>query len=247
MKILISPAKRMKVNNDFLEYKGYPVFLEKAQRLVEVLRQKTIPELQSIFQANLKITEENYQRYQAFSFYENLTPAVLAFDGIQYAYMGSNVFTYAEYAYLNRHLYILSGLYGVLNAMDGIRPYRLEMQAGLRVGAYKNLYEFWGSSLYEEIFQSREPVLNLTSVEYKKSFFPFLKKEDCCITVYFYEWANGKLVEKAVYAKMARGAMVRYMAENQIEDINRIKEFQEFGYRYAEAYSSDTVYVFIKS
>lgn len=246
MKILISPAKRMKVNNDFLEHKGYPVFPKKTQRLVETLRQKTIPELQEIFQANLNITEENYQRYQSFSFYENLTPAILAFDGIQYAYMGANVFTYAEYAYLHRHLYILSGLYGILNAMDGIRPYRLEMQSRLKVDGYKNLYEFWGSSLYEEIFKTKEPVLNLTSVEYRKTFYPFLKEDDWCITVYFYEWVNGKLVEKAVYAKMARGAMVRYLAENQIEEIERIKEFQEFGYRYAEAYSDAITYVFIK-
>lgn len=247
MKIIISPAKKMRINNDFLEPCTMPIFLDKSKQIVQLLQQKSIDELEQIFQANRKITLENYERYQRFDFYQNLSPAVLAYDGIQYTYMGANVFTTDQYEYLKNNLYILSGLYGVLKAFDGIRPYRLEMQAKLEINGCHNLYEFWKDSIYQEIFKDKDIVINLTSEEYKKVICKYLKEEDHIINVYFYELHKGKFIEKAVYVKMARGALVRYMAVNKIEDIEDIKEFNEFGFSYSPKDSTNRDFVFIKS
>lgn len=246
MKIIISPAKRMKTNNDFLEPASLPVFLDKAKELLKELQKKSIDELQAIFQTNRRLTLENYHRYQQFDFYGNLTPAVLAFDGIQYTYMAADVFTRNEFEYLHEHLYILSGLYGVLKALDGITPYRLEMQAKMQIRDSRNLYDFWGDSIYNEIFKHKEIVLNLTSEEYKRAIYRYLRPEDRFVSVFFYEPHHGVLTEKAVYAKMARGAMVRYLAVNQIDGIEQVKQFNELGFGYCPELSSENKLVFIR-
>ncbi len=246
MKIIISPAKKMKINNDFIEYKQLPIYLEKAEELVNILKNKNIKELQKIFCANIKITEENYKRYQNFSFNENLTPAILAYDGIQYTYMAPNVFSYDEFRYVEDHVYILSGLYGILNALDGIRPYRLEMLSKLETRYGNTLYEFWSDFIYKALFSSGDVVLNLCSFEYRKNIEKYLKKTDKYITVNFYDFHKDKYIEKAVYAKMARGSMVRYLAENQIEDIEDVKKFTGLGYQYNEEMSDEKTITFVR-
>ena len=161
--------------------------------------------------------------------------------------MAPAVFETQMLRYIQEHLRILSGFYGVLRPMDGVTPYRLEMQAKLRVDGTKNLYEYWGSRLYEQVRDSSGIIINLASREYSKCIEKYLTPEDTFITCTFAEEENGKLVQKGVYCKMARGEMVRFMAERHLEDPEEMKAFDELGYRYSRDLSSDQEYVFLKT
>ena len=108
-------------------------------------------ELKALFKANDAITHENYLRYQTMRLDQGLTPAVLAYVGIQYQYMAPQIFTKEQWEYVCSHLRILSGFYGVLRADDGVVPYRLEMQARLKIGLHKDLYGWWGDKIYREL------------------------------------------------------------------------------------------------
>ena len=178
---------------------------------------------------------------------KNLTPALLAYDGIQYTYMAPAVFEDGQYDYVQEHLRILSGFYGVVKPMDGVVPYRLEMQAKAAVSGHKNLYDFWGDSLYREVLDSSRIIINLASKEYSKCIEKYLQPDDRYITCVFGEPEGGKIVQKGVYAKMARGEMVRYMAANAITEPEKIKAFDWSGYQYRDDLSSDKEYVFVRT
>ena len=114
---------------------------------------------------------------------KNLTPALLSYEGIQYQYMAPNVFSREAWDYVQKNLRILSGLYGVLKPLDGVVPYRLEMQAKVRLGGKRNLYDFWGCKLYEQVIDQSRTIINLASKEYSKCVEPYLQPEDRFITV----------------------------------------------------------------
>lgn len=116
-------------------------------------------ELQQLWQCNAEIAALNHRRLQNMELHNNLTPAVLAYDGIQYQYMASRVFENSQLDYVAGHLNILSGFYGILKAMDGVVPYRLEMQAKLKVDGCRDLYEFWGDKIYQELIKTVKPSL----------------------------------------------------------------------------------------
>ena len=122
---------------------------------------------------------------------KNLTPALLSYDGIQYTYMAPVVFEDGQYDYVQEHLRILSGFYGVVKPMDGVVPYRLEMQAKVAVARYKNLYDFWGYSLYQEVADDSRVIVNLASKEYSKCVEKYLQPGDRYITCIFGELEGG--------------------------------------------------------
>ena len=128
MKIIISPAKKMRVQTDIMEETGMPVFLEDAKRLHDILKAYSMEQLKKLFGANDAITRQNYERYQTMDLERSLTPAVLAYVGLQYQSMAPDIFTASQWEYVKENLRILSGFYGVLKACDGVVPYRLEMQ-----------------------------------------------------------------------------------------------------------------------
>ena len=146
MRLLISPAKKMR-EEDFLAPAGEPLFLHRAGRLLEALRAMPYPELKKLLACSDVIARQNYQRYQAMDLARAFTPALLAYEGIQYQYMAPGLFTQPQFDYVKEHLRILSGFYGLLRPLDPVAPYRLEMQARLAVDGCKNLYQFWGDAL----------------------------------------------------------------------------------------------------
>ena len=178
---------------------------------------------------------------------KKLTPAILSYDGIQYTYMAPAVFEDGQYDYVQEHLRILSAFYGVVRPMDGVVPYRLEMQAKAAVGGHRNLYDFWGDSLYREVTDDSRIIINLASREYSRCIEKYLQPDDRFITCVFGEEEKGRIVQKGVYAKMARGQMVRYMAANAITEPEQIKAFDWSGYRFREDLSSDAEYVFART
>lgn len=243
MKIILSPAKKMKKDDD-LGFYDLPIFLDKTKEILKCLKSLSKDELKEIWKCNDKIADENIGRLEKMNLEGDLTPAILAYDGIAYKYMAPSVFEDSQFSYIQEHLRMLSAFYGVLKPMDGVRPYRLEMQAKLRIGDYKDLYAYWGDNLYKSIVDESHVIINLASKEYSKCIEKYLNESDRYITITFYELLNGKLVTKGTYAKMARGEMVRYMAENNISDVEDIKSFDRLDYVYRDELSSDDEYVF---
>lgn len=223
-----------------------PVYLEEAQEILAVLKPMSLPELQELWGCNDELAQLNFQRLQAMDLKAAYTSAIEAYDGIQYKYMAPKVFENGEFAYVQEHLRILSGFYGVLKPLDAVAPYRLEMQAKLQVDKARNLYAFWQDKLYREVMDEDHVLLNLASKEYSKAVEKFLRPSDTYITCVFGELAKGKVVQKGVYAKMARGEMVRYMAERSITALESIKAFNYLEYSFSEEYSSENQYVFLR-
>lgn len=244
MKIILSPAKKMCVDAESVTATTIPVYLEQAQTLLAWLRQQTGKALQDLWKCNDKIAEQNQKRIATMDLCSGLTPAVLAYDGIAYQYMAPAVFEYGHYDYVQEHLRILSAFYGVLRPMDGVTPYRLEMQAKAAVDDCKDLYDFWGRMIYDAVRDDSGVIINLASKEYSKCVEKYLQPSDIYITCSFMEQAGGKLVTKATYAKMARGEMVRYMAEHNVEKPEDLKNFNHLGYVFRDDLSSDIEYIF---
>ena len=246
MRIIISPAKKMNVDTDSFACQGLPQFLPKTEQLYERLRGMSYEELKALWKCNDQIAKLNIERLQTMDLRQRLTPAILAYEGIQYQYMAPGVFTYDELDYVREHLRILSGFYGVLRPFDGVTPYRLEMQAKLKIGEAKDLYSYWGDSIAKNLFSETDCILNLASQEYSRCVSAYLTEDVQFITCLFCERKSGKLIEKGTLCKMARGEMVRCMAEHQIEDPERIKAFDRLGYRFTPNESNQTTYTFIK-
>lgn len=246
MRIIISPAKQMVEETDTLAPVGRPVFMEQTEELLCFMRQLSYGEMKKLWACNDKIAEQNYERVIHMDLGRSSTPAILSYDGIAYKYMAPGVFEDGQFDYVQEHLRILSGFYGVVKPLDAVTPYRLEMQAKLKAAGTKNLYEYWGDRIYREVLDGSRTVINLASKEYSKCIEKYLTPEDTFITCIFGELEKGRVVQKGVYAKMARGEMVRFMAERNIENPEEMKAFDRLGYRFDEARSDDAVYVFLK-
>ena len=247
MRVIISPAKKMRVDTDSFACGELPVFLQRTETLMEWIRGLSYAEQKRLWACNDSIARENAERFAGMDLRKNLTPAILAYDGIQYASMAPTVFEDGQFDYVQRHVRILSGFYGVLKPMDGVIPYRLEMQAKAKAGGCRDLYDFWGDALYREVMDDDGVIVNLASVEYSRCVKKYLAPGDRFITCVFGELEGGKVVQKGVYAKMARGEMVRYMAEIGAGEPEQLIGFDRSGYHFDEARSGDAEYVFVRT
>ena len=246
MQIILSPAKKMRLDED-LPWRDLPVFMPRAQQLLEVLRGLPYEGLKALLCCSDAIAQQNYQRYQTMDLHRGQTPALLAYDGIAYQYMAPGVFTREQLEYVQQRLAILSGFYGLLRPFDGVVPYRLEMQAKPSLGGGKNLYDYWGDALCRHLMAGQELLVDLASAEYSRAIVPHLGKNQRCIAPVFAQKNGGKLVEKGVYVKMARGEMLRYLAENQVERAEDMRGFCALGFAFSPADSTGETYVFLKS
>ena len=244
MKIILSPAKKMIVDTDNIAPVELPVFIDKTAEILSWMKSKSKEELKAIWKCNDKIAEQNVNRLENMDLYNRLTPAVLAYEGIAFQYMAPSVFEIQQFEYLQNHLRILSAFYGVLKPMDGVTPYRLEMRAKAEIEETTNLYDYWGDRLYHSVIDDSRTIINLASKEYSKCIERYLSDKDNYITITFCELSGDKLVTKGTYAKMARGEMVRFMAENNIENPIDIQKFDRLGYTFRGNLSSEMEYVF---
>ena len=247
MRIIIAPAKKMVVDTDSFAVDGLPVFLEQTERLKAALQRMSPSELQALWKCNDAIAKLNTERLSAMDLRRRLTPAIVSYEGIQYQYMAPGVMETAQLDYLRKHLLILSGFYGLLRPFDGVTPYRLEMQAKLSVGDCRDLYEFWGDTLARQLASETDFVLNLASKEYSRAVEPHLPKSVRFLTCTFGEHKDGKVIEKGTMCKMARGQMVRWLAENGVTSWADIRAFDRLGHRFQPELSTESHYVFLKS
>lgn len=246
MRIILSPAKKMKVDTDSFAPEDLPQFLEKTGRLLAALQAMPDKELQALWKCNDALTALNCERLRTMDLQHRLTPAILAYEGIQYQSMAPNVFEYGHFDYIREHLRILSGFYGLLRPFDGVAPYRLEMQAKLAVDGCRDLYSFWGNDLAGQLAKETDLVLNLASKEYSKAVAHGLPPSVRFLTCTFGERSGEKILEKGTLCKIARGQMVRWLAEQRVTRPEDIREFDALGYRFDQNNSTDNNYLFYK-
>lgn len=264
MRIILSPAKKMNVDRDSLPPLDLPAHIAETKQLVEFLKKLSFEELKKLWACNDKLVSLNMRRLEDMGFGDApvpldqlsaLTPAILSYEGLAFQYMAPAVFSRDAFQFVQDHLRILSGFYGCLRPFDGVTPYRLEMQA--KVGKFgfpeKTLYDFWGSALYEDVQKDNDDryILNLASKEYSLCIENHLQPEDLYVTVVFGELRDdGKVIQKGTMAKMARGDMVRFLAEHDYTDPEDVKKYTGMTYTYSPERSTETgnrrEYVFLK-
>ncbi len=247
MMICIAPAKRMRKDIAYLDAQGTPKLLKETKQLAKIMQQQDVSALRHILSCSERIAQEAYQIFQTMQLTQNAVPALLAYDGIQYTYMAPDIFSDEQFAYVQKHLRILSGFYGVLKPLDGVVPYRLEINSLLRTDTFCNLYAFWQDKLYRELIQESSVIVDLASAQYSRCITRYKRDAIRYVKCRFMEETKDTLKEKGVYVKMARGEMVRYMAEHQITDIEDIKQFQGLGYRFQETLSSSEEFIFTRA
>ena len=246
MRILISPAKKMRVGDDFPPHTALPSFLSEAETLRRTLQALSDVQLQKLWRCNDSIARQNLKRLRTMDLRRNLSPAIFSYDGIQYQHIAPNVLTDGQLAFLQERLRILSGFYGLLRPFDGVTPYRLEMQAKLAVEGSQDLYDFWRDKLAKQLASETGFLLNLASREYSGAVLPHLPQGMFVLTCTFGELANGRVIEKGTMCKIARGGMVRYLAEQSITDAEGVMEFHDYGYQFDRQRSTPNHYFFIK-
>ena len=248
MRIIISPAKKMNVDTDSLPCQGLPAFLPRTERLLAALRAMDAAELKRLWKCNDQIAALNLRRLEAMDLRRNLTPAILSYEGIQYQYMAPGVFTSAGIrlcpgasadpvgllrpaAPLRRRDPLPPGDAG---QAGGGRGQRTSMPSGATP---------WPGSCAAET----DCILNLASKEYSLCVSKHLEPSVRFITCVFGEETGGRILEKGTLCKMARGEMVRYLAEHRITEPEAAKGFDRLGYRYAPTRSDGNTYVFLRS
>ena len=243
MKAVVSPAKSLDFESKLPTTRSsQPQFLEEAETLNKKLERKSKAEISDLMSISDKLADLNYQRYKKFSTpftKENARPAVYAFDGDVYTGLDAYTIPTEKLDKLEDTLRILSGLYGVLKPFDLMQAYRLEMGTKLKSGHNDDLYEFWDDKITEALnaeLKEDELFLNLASNEYFKSVKPEKLKVPV-ITPVFKDYKNGKLKIISFYAKKARGSMVRYIIDKDVQTIDQLKGFDYDGYGFSEQYS----------
>lgn len=252
MKIVISPAKSLNYESK-LPVANYSesVFLNNSEVIQKTLKNKQPKELMELMHISEKLADLNWKRNQEWSVpfsKENARPAVFAFDGDVYSGLDAYSLSTEKIAVLQDKLRILSGLYGVLKPLDLMQPYRLEMGTKMEIGTHKNLYEFWKKTITDSLnneMKDDELFVNLASNEYFSAVDTKALKVPV-ITPEFKDYKDGKLKIISFYAKKARGLMVRYIIDKNVETIEDLKGFNYDGYAFDSNLSKGNSLVFTR-
>lgn len=254
MLMVISPAKTLDFESPSpLSKSTKPALLKQAGSLIEQLKPLSPDELSSLMGISQKLGELNHSRFQNWQVpftKANAKQAIYAFQGDVYTGFEAASLTEKQMEFAQQHLRILSGLYGVLRPLDLMQPYRLEMGTKFKNTGGKNLYEFWGDTLTKAINRQAKAieanvVINLASQEY----FSALSKSDIkprIITPIFKDLKNGKYKIVSFFAKKARGRMAAYIVQKGLKQPSALKRYTVDGYRYDEASSTETEWVFLR-
>lgn len=254
MLLVISPAKTLDYETPVnTSLHTMPDYLDDAALLVKRARRYSAADLQSLMAVSEKIANLNVERFKQWR--RPLTPkrarqAVFAFKGDVYVGLDAFTFDNKDLKFAQQHLRILSGLYGLLRPLDLMLPYRLEMGRKIDTARGKNLYEFWGEHITQGLNaqlkkSGKKYLINLASNEYFKAIKPD-QLQASVITPHFKELKNGQYKVMGVYAKKARGMLSRYIIKQRMTDPEMIKAFDQDGYCFNAAMSSDLDWVFTR-
>ena len=254
MLLVISPAKTLDYDTPATtDIATQPEFLEQSQQLIDELRYLSPPEIGQLMSVSDKLSQLNAARFEAWSqpfTKKNAKQSVLAFKGDVYTGLDAESLSEQQLMFAQKHLRILSGLYGVLRPLDLMKAYRLEMGCKFTTQKGKGLYSFWGDLITEKLndeiaTQKNNILINLASNEYFKSVKTKQLKAQV-ITPVFKDWKGDKYKIISFYAKKARGLMCRYVIDNNINEAEELKGFDYQGYAYNQTMSSESEWVFIR-
>lgn len=254
MLMLISPAKTLDFESPVKISQFFqPVFIEDSKTLVKALRKLSPQDITELMHVSDKIAELNFSRYLNWNLPfspGNARQAIFAFKGDVYAGINIDAYSKPDLNFAQKHLRILSGLYGVLRPLDLIQAYRLEMGAPFENARGKNLYVFWKSKITDAVnadlkAQQDNVLINLASNEYFKVIDP-LRLQAQLITPVFKDYKNGQYKVISFFAKKARGLMASYVIQNRIKSLDGLKGFDAAGYRYNGGLSSGDELVFTR-
>jgi len=252
MKIVISPAKSLDFETKLpTKLNSEAFFLKEAKQISEVLKKKSPKALKELMHISDKLAELNWQRNQEWALpftKNNARQAIFAFKGTVYEGLDAYTLKENQFKQLQDKLRILSGQYGLLKPLDLMQAYRLEMGTKLKIGKHTNLYQFWDDSVTKQLnkeLKENEPFINLASNEYFKVVKPKLLDAKV-ITPIFKDFKNDKYKVIAFFAKKARGLMVRYIIDNNIEKTEDLKGFNYANYAFDSKLSSETELVFTR-
>lgn len=252
MLIVLSPAKTLDYTSPLVtELHTKPAFMKRSAELITILRALSPAQLGTLMKISDPLAELNVRRYHDWSSHvsqKNARQAVLAFNGDVYDGLQAGSMSAPQLDYLQSHVRILSGLYGVLRPLDLMQPYRLEMGTRLAHATGRDLYAFWGDSVTKALAQvlaklPHPTLINLASEEYFKVVKPSLLGAQV-VTPVFEDWKNGEYKIISFFAKRARGAMARHAALHKIETPAMLQRFDADGYHFAAAVSDDTTWRF---
>lgn len=254
MLMVISPAKTLDFETPPVT-KRYtqPQFLDHSQELISQLRDLTPAQIGELMHLSDKLSGLNAARFGSWNpafTPKNAKPALLAFKGDVYTGLAADTLSEADLDYAQKHLRMLSGLYGLLRPLDLMQPYRLEMGAKLANARGKDLYAFWGNRISEWLNdalkeQGDDVLLNLASNEY----FSAVKRPSLnarVIETEFRDQKNGQYKIISFYAKKARGMMSRFVISERISKPQDLTQFDVHGYRYDKALSSPDKLIFLR-
>ena len=253
MKILISPAKSIDEKALKSSVSTIPIFQNEAQKIVKNLRKFKVEDLKDLMSISEDLAQLNFKRYKNWkkstSENESLISAGFAFSGEVYRGLDLGSLSNEELENANKNLRILSGMYGILKPTDLIYPYRLEMGTRFSpIEEQKNLYEFWKDKIAKTLkkeLEKEEVIVNLASHEYFKAL-DIQQIKNRIITPVFKEFKNGKFAIVMMYAKHARGAMARYLIQNQLANIEELKLYSVDGYTFDSNQSTENEWVFVR-
>ena len=254
MLLVVSPAKKLDYEpQNKTTIHTIPDYLKDSSQLIKRMRDFSSLDISELMNVSTKIADLNFDRYAKWTAnftLNNSKQAILAFKGDVYTGMDVLSFNSSDFKFAQKHLRILSGLYGLLRPLDLMKAYRLEMGSKLSTTRGKNLYEFWDTiitdGLNEQLKKLKSDILiNLASNEYFKS----VKKQHLnasIITPAFKDYKNGDYKMIGIYAKKARGMLSRYIIKNKIINPEEIKEFDSDGYKFNKKLSHDYNWVFTR-
>lgn len=246
---IISPAKNMrniKINNISPKTLGVNrYFTRETKEIIQVLKSLSPSDIQSLMKVNEKIAFQSYAYFQDFNFQEEGVCGLLAYDGLVFKNIKAEDFSNEDFGFTNDHIKILDAFYGIVNPLDEVLPYRLEMQYPIKIDD-KSLYKFWNDKIYNKLYSDDNVIVNLASEEYAKVVRKFLKEDDIFIDIDFKVHKDGKLKTLATLAKIARGQMIKYIVENKINNPEDLKNFSFDNYKFSHNLSTSRKFVFIK-
>ena len=245
MKIIISPAKKMK-REEYVAPLHRPMFLKEAGELLSFLRSLSDSEMAKVWKVKGALLSSSLSSLSMLSLEDIGSPAIFSYDGIQYTYMSPSSFTDSMLEYAEKNLRIISGLFGLLRPLDGVGTYRLEMESPISIPGYGDLYSYWGGKIASSLMEDDRLLVNLASAEYSKAVLPYLPSTVTVVTPVFLDWEKGRYVSKGVYAKMERGEMVRFLAETGAETVEDIMKFSSRGYEFSHSLSSPNTLCFVR-
>lgn len=254
MLIVLSPAKTLDYESaPVLKKNTMPMHLQRSAQLVTAARELSPDQIGALMGISDNLAQLNHRRFMNWGepfTVNNAKQALLAFKGDVYTGLDAESMAPADFNFAQKHLRILSGLYGLLRPLDLMQAYRLEMGLKFDNPEGKNLYEFWGSEITDNLNQQlktlkSEVLVNLASNEYYRAVKPRSLNAEV-ITPVFKDLKNGKYRVISFFAKKARGQMARYIIDKRLEDVVGIKRFRADGYRYNKDLSTARDWVFTR-